>query len=106
MNLAARFALVVVRTAAYLGLAIWGRGGAAFFANPARTALAILTFAMAIVAMFAGRNLSSGVRDDRRNRWVLAAFTLIGLPDGFEAGSAAWWPSNPDTHWSPPEFIG
>ncbi len=83
MSLAARFALIVPSTAAYLGLAILGWGGAPFFSNPARIALAIVTFAMALVAMFAGGNLSPGVREDRGNRWVIAAFALIGLLAGF-----------------------
>src|SRR6202012_2831050 len=52
---------------------------AAFFANPARIALAILTFAMALAAMFSGGNLSSGVREDRGNRWVIAALAALGL---------------------------
>jgi protein-S-isoprenylcysteine O-methyltransferase Ste14 len=38
---------------------------------------------MALAAMFAGGNLSPGVREDRGNRWVIAAFAVIGLLDGF-----------------------
>ncbi|MCL4402681.1 MAG: isoprenylcysteine carboxylmethyltransferase family protein [Acidobacteria bacterium] len=83
MRFAARFALVAVSTAAYLGLAILGWRGAPFFSNPARTVLALVTMAMALVAMFAGGNLSSGVREDRGNRWVIPALTVIGLSGGF-----------------------
>jgi len=83
MNFAGRFALVILSTAAYFGLAILGWGGSAFFANPARIALAIVTFAMALVALFAGGNVSPGVREDRENRWVLGAFAVVGLLDGF-----------------------
>jgi protein-S-isoprenylcysteine O-methyltransferase Ste14 len=83
MGFAARFALVFLSTGAYLGLAILGWGGAAFFVNPARIVLAIVTFAMAMVAMFAGGNLSPGVREDRGNRWVIAALAVIGLLDGY-----------------------
>ena len=83
MGLAARFVLVFVSTAAYFGLSVLGWGGPAFFANPARIALAIVTFAMALVAMFAGGNLSSGVREDRGNRWVIAAFGALGFLIGF-----------------------
>lgn len=83
MRLAARLLLVVLSTAAYLGLAILGWGGAPFFLNPARIALAVVTMAMALVAIFAGGNLSPGVREDRGNRWVIAAFTVIGLVDGY-----------------------
>jgi protein-S-isoprenylcysteine O-methyltransferase Ste14 len=83
MNAAARFALVVLSTAAYLGLAILGWGGAPFFSNPARIVLVIVTFAMAVVSMFADGNLSPGVREDRGNRWVLAVFAVIGILAGF-----------------------
>jgi hypothetical protein len=81
---AARFLLVVVGTAAYLGLAILGWGGLApFFSHPALIALAIVLFALAGVSLFAGGNVSPGVREDRSNRWVLVAFGLIGLLDGY-----------------------
>jgi hypothetical protein len=62
MGLAARFVLVVLSTAAYLGLAILGWGGAPLFSNTARIVLAIVTLAMGLVAMFAGGNLSPGCR--------------------------------------------
>jgi len=75
-----RLTLVVLGTAAYVGLAILGWGGfAAFFSHPALIALTIAFFALSGVAVFAGGNLSSGVREDRGNRWVIAAFALIGL---------------------------
>jgi len=83
MRFAARFLLVVLSTGAYLGLAILGWRGAPFFADPARTTLAAVTLAMALVALFAGGSLSSGVREDRGNRWVLLAFAVIGLLAGF-----------------------
>jgi len=83
MGLGRRFALVAASTAAYFALAILGWGGMAFFANPARIALGIVTFLMALVALFAGGNLSPGVREDRGNRWVIAAFSGIGLLGGF-----------------------
>ena len=75
-----RLTLIVLSTAAYLGLAVLGRGGpTAFFAHPALIAIALVTLALTVVAFFAGGNLSSGVREDRGNRWVLVAFGLIGL---------------------------
>jgi protein-S-isoprenylcysteine O-methyltransferase Ste14 len=71
---------VVVGTVLYLGLAVLGRGGfAAFFSRPALTALAIALFALSVVAFFAGGSLSPGVREDRRNRWILAVIIPIGL---------------------------
>ena len=35
------------------------------------------------VALFSGGNLSPGTREDRGNRWVIAAFGLIGLLAGY-----------------------
>jgi protein-S-isoprenylcysteine O-methyltransferase Ste14 len=70
----------IVASVAYLGLAILGRGGfAAFFSHAALSALAIVLFALVAVALFSGGNLSPGEREDRGNRWVLAAFGVIGL---------------------------
>jgi protein-S-isoprenylcysteine O-methyltransferase Ste14 len=75
-----RLALIATGTTAYLGLAIFGKGGfAAFFFHKPLTALAVALFALAGAAVFAGGNLSSGIREDRSNRWVVAAFTVIGL---------------------------
>jgi protein-S-isoprenylcysteine O-methyltransferase Ste14 len=75
-----RLTLIVAGTAAYLGLAILGWGGfAAFFSHPALIALAIVFFAVSGAALFAGGNLSPGEREDRGNRWVIAAFAVIGL---------------------------
>lgn len=80
----ARIVLVVVSTALYLGIAVLGRGGiAAFFAQPALTALAVVLVLLAAAGVFAGGNLSAGVREDRGNRWVLAAFGVLGLLSGF-----------------------
>src|SRR6516162_7275334 len=80
----ARLALVLVSTAVYFSLAILGWGGfAAFFSHPALIALTVVTAVLAIVSCFAGGNLSSGVREDRSNRWVLIAFGIIGLLEGF-----------------------
>jgi protein-S-isoprenylcysteine O-methyltransferase Ste14 len=79
-----RWLLVLLGSAAYLGLAVLGWGGfAAFFSHPALVALTIAVFALSAVALFAGGSLSPGVREDRANRWVLVAFALIGLLDGY-----------------------
>ncbi|QBY51768.1 methyltransferase family protein [Cupriavidus oxalaticus] len=67
-------------TVAYLAIAIAGWGGiGAFFAHPARVALTIVLFALAVAALFSGGNISSGMREDRGNRWVLGAFGVLGL---------------------------
>ena len=74
----------------YLGLAIAGWGGFdAFFANPARTALVIVTAVMAGAALFSSANLSTGEREDRSNRWVIGALGVIGL-------LSAWLPAYTD----------
>jgi protein-S-isoprenylcysteine O-methyltransferase Ste14 len=79
-----RWLLVLLGTAVYLGLAVFGWGGfAAFFSHPALVALTIATFALSAMALFAGGSLSPGVREDRANRWVLVAFALIGLLDAY-----------------------
>ena len=84
MNIGLRLILVLTGTAAYLGLAVLGWNGlAAYCANPARIALAIVLLALSAVALFASGNLSSGVREDRGNRWVIAGFTVVGLVGGF-----------------------
>ena len=75
---------MVVATLVYFGLAVLGWGGfAAFFSHPALIALAIALFVLSGVALFSGGNLSSGVREDRADRWVIVVFALIGLLDAF-----------------------
>jgi hypothetical protein len=72
--------VATVATGAYLGLAILGRGGfSAFFSHPALVALALAVVILSGVSLFSGGNLSPGEREDRANRWVLAAFGLLGL---------------------------
>jgi protein-S-isoprenylcysteine O-methyltransferase Ste14 len=71
-------------TAAYAGVAILGLGGLRpLFSHPALIALLAVLFTLSGVALFAGGNLSPGVREDRANRWVLAVFTLIGLLNAY-----------------------
>jgi protein-S-isoprenylcysteine O-methyltransferase Ste14 len=72
--------LTVVGSLGYIGLAILGSGGfAAFFSHPALIALVIVGVVLTGIALFSSGNLSSGEREDRGNRWVLAAFGVIGL---------------------------
>jgi protein-S-isoprenylcysteine O-methyltransferase Ste14 len=69
---------------AYLGLAILGWGSlTAFFSHAALSALAIVGVVLTGAALFSGGNLSLGEREDRGNRWVLAAFGVIGLLMGY-----------------------
>ncbi|HEY1940509.1 MAG TPA: isoprenylcysteine carboxylmethyltransferase family protein [Roseiarcus sp.] len=77
-------AFTTIATLAYLALAVVGEGGvAAFASHPALLALVAVTLVLSASALFTRGNLSSGVREDRGNRWVLAAFALIGLLLGF-----------------------
>lgn len=70
----------LISVAVYLALAIAGEGGpGAFFSHGALTAVAVLTLAMIGVGLFSDANLSSGEREDRGNRWVIAALGVLGL---------------------------
>lgn len=101
MTAAVRLTLILVGTAVFVGLAILGRGGlAAFFSHPALIGLAVALFLLAVASLFAGGNLSTGVREDRGNRWVLIAFALIGLLDAYlpaYADRKAFWTIDGDT---------
>ena len=84
----ARLSLVAV--AAYIALAILGWGGVdAFFSHPARIVLTVATVVMAAVAVVSPGNLSPGEREDRGNRWIIAAVGIIGL-------LSAWLPAYTD----------
>ncbi|HVB68442.1 MAG TPA: isoprenylcysteine carboxylmethyltransferase family protein [Acetobacteraceae bacterium] len=77
-------ASVLAGTVAYVGLAAFGAGGIdAFLARPQFVALALITLAFAGAALFTQGGLRSGEREDRGNRWVLAAFAVLGLLDGY-----------------------
>jgi protein-S-isoprenylcysteine O-methyltransferase Ste14 len=80
-----RVALILGGTIAYLALPVLGWGGLVpFFSHPAFVVLVLAQLAAAFAAMFApGGNLSPGVREDRSNRWVILAFTILGLLLGF-----------------------
>ena len=92
--------LIVVGTAAYLGLAVLGWGGfAAFFSHPALIALTVALFALSGAALFAGGNLSPGVREDRGNRWVIVPLgdrTAGRLSAGLH-GPKEFWTIDGDT---------
>jgi protein-S-isoprenylcysteine O-methyltransferase Ste14 len=87
----ARLVLItVIGVLACLGLAILGWGGfAAFFAHPARIALTLVLFALSGAALLTQANLSPGEREDRGNRWVIAALGLLGV-------LSAWLPAYSD----------
>jgi protein-S-isoprenylcysteine O-methyltransferase Ste14 len=84
MTLTVRFVLIVVSTGAWVALAVMGRGGPAeFFSHTPLIAITCVVGILIIGSMFAGGNLSPGVEEDRNNRWVIAAFVLVGVLDGF-----------------------
>ena len=65
-------------------LAVLGWGGwRPFFAHPALVALAAVTVALMIVAPLSSGNVSTGEKEDRGNRWVLVAFSLIALVNAY-----------------------
>lgn len=76
--------VIMVNTLGYLALAVIGAGGpAAFFAHPPLIVLTIMLLVMAAVATRSSGNLSPGEREDRGNRWVIAALSVIGFLEAF-----------------------
>jgi protein-S-isoprenylcysteine O-methyltransferase Ste14 len=68
----------------WLLLAVGGEGGfSAFFANPARTSLIIVTFVLMAASIFTQGNLSRGEKEDRGNRWVVWVVLAVGILDGW-----------------------
>ena len=77
-------AISIVSLAAYLGLAIAGAGGAnRFFSHPQFTAATAVTIALAVASLFSEGHVGAGVREDRSNRWVIAALSALGLIDAY-----------------------
>jgi protein-S-isoprenylcysteine O-methyltransferase Ste14 len=62
------------------GLAILGWGGwTPFWAHPAFKALAWVTVGLSVLAVFSGGGMNTGEKEDRGNRWVLGAFSVIAM---------------------------
>jgi protein-S-isoprenylcysteine O-methyltransferase Ste14 len=73
-------ATALVSVALQLGVAVWGWGGfGPFFGNSALVAMVAVTFALTISSVFTSGNMSSGVYEDRSNRWVIGVFALLGI---------------------------
>ncbi len=86
----------VVSTVIWIVLALLGTGGISpWLHRPEFACTALVTFALSITGLFSGGNISAGVREDRGNRWVLAAFGVVGvastiLPPYLDR--IGWWP--------------
>ena len=89
LTTSARLLLVAGGSAVYLALAVVGAGGFNHFARPPLVALVAAFLALSLAAVFAGGNVSPGVREDRGNRWVIAALSVLGL-------LGAWLPAYTD----------
>lgn len=84
MKAIARILFVFVFAGIYLAVAIAGFGGVvAFFSEPAMIALTCVFVVLCVLAYFAGGNVSPGVREDRRNRWVIWFLLIVGLIDAY-----------------------
>ena len=70
----------VLSIIAYLGLAIVGAGGPGrFFSYPPLIAITVVTIALGIASLFSEGHVGSGVKEDRSNRWVIAALGVLGV---------------------------
>jgi protein-S-isoprenylcysteine O-methyltransferase Ste14 len=80
-----RLAVVTVLSViAYLGLAIVGAGGPGrFFSYPPLIAVSVVTIALGVLGLFSEAHIGSGVREDRSNRWVVAALGVLGVVDAY-----------------------
>jgi protein-S-isoprenylcysteine O-methyltransferase Ste14 len=80
-----RLAVVTVLSViAYLGLAIVGAGGPSrFFSYPPLIAVSVVTIALGVVGLFSEGHIGSGVKEDRSNRWVIAALGVLGVLDAY-----------------------
>ena len=74
----------VLSIVAFLGLAIAGAGGAGrFFSHPPLIAVSLVTIALGFASLFGEGHIGSGVREDRSNRWVIAALGVLGVVDAY-----------------------
>ncbi len=82
--------LTIVFFLIQFGLAALGWGGVGpFFAHRAFIALAVASVVLGMVGLFTEGNISPGEEEDRSNRWVLGAFTLLSF-------AMAWLPAYTD----------
>jgi protein-S-isoprenylcysteine O-methyltransferase Ste14 len=87
-----RVALILGGSVVYIGVVVLAGGGpAAFFSHSPLVGLMVVLCAIIVASVFAGGNLSTGVKEDRGNRWVLAVFGVIGVLQ-------LWLPAWTDRH--------
>ncbi len=73
-----------ISLAVYLGLAVAAAGGASrFFSHPPLIALTAITIVLGVASLFTEGHIGSGVREDRSNRWVIAALGALGFADAY-----------------------
>jgi protein-S-isoprenylcysteine O-methyltransferase Ste14 len=73
-----------ISLAVYLALAVAGAGGASrFFSHPPLIALTAITIVLGVASLFTEGHIGSGVREDRSNRWVIAALGALGFADAY-----------------------
>ena len=74
----------VLSIIAYLGLAVAGAGGPGrFFSYPPLIAVSVVTIALGFVGLFSEGHIGSGLKEDRSNRWVIAALGVLGVLDAY-----------------------
>jgi protein-S-isoprenylcysteine O-methyltransferase Ste14 len=77
-------ALTTASLAAFLGLAIAGAGGPTrFFSHPQLAAVTAVTIALGFAALFTEGHIGAGVKEDRSNRWVIAALGVLSFIDAY-----------------------
>jgi hypothetical protein len=77
-------AATVLSLVVYLGLAIAAAGGAArFFSYPPLIAVTLVTIAIGFAALLSEGHIGSDVKEDRSNRWVIAALGVLGILDAY-----------------------
>ncbi|MGD0959919.1 MAG: isoprenylcysteine carboxylmethyltransferase family protein [Methylomonas sp.] len=76
--------ITVAASVIFFGLAVLGWGGFdAFMSQPAFVAAMIVGFALAGVGLLSPGNISSGIKEDRGNRWFFIPVIIISLLGGY-----------------------
>jgi protein-S-isoprenylcysteine O-methyltransferase Ste14 len=88
-----KWGMMLITTASvalYAGLAVWGWGGwSAFMAHPARAGAIVAMVVITVAALFTSGNISSGRREDSKNRWIFLPCLVLGFV-------LAWLPAYTD----------